>query len=103
MEDISFVREMKVLRKLNLSYTKIDDDDLDNIVALPLKELLIANTNISLKGLSKLNKITSIERLTLSLGNGISRSSIKQVLSIPNCIVDIQKTKRFQPKKDNRK
>lgn len=95
LKNISFVRNMKSLKSLSLAKTEIDDKQIKYLQNLKLEELDIHGTKIGANSLTMLNKIKSLEKLTVSLNNGITRNAIKTSINLPKCVTEIKRERKM--------
>ena len=93
-DDTDFLLRQPKLTKLGLNRTNTDDGDMADISKLKLTELDLSRSDISIKSLKYFNRMKTLEKLTLSLRNGITRDAIRNTIHLPKCIVEIDRESR---------
>lgn len=83
IDDIRAVAKLGNLEELNLGWNDISDSDLDYLTGLPLRKLYLY-CNESLRDVSALSDISSLELLHIGGNRKLSFSGIKKLTALPN-------------------
>lgn len=81
ISDIRVLSKLTKLEELNLGWNELSDDDLDDLTDLPLRVLYLYN-NSSLRNVSALANISSLELLHIGGNKKLKFSGIKRLTSL---------------------